>query len=56
MEFGLCFEDGKWKAYGAGILSSVDELEWAMQDKAEFLPLDCDKIADKYTVFPISKV
>jgi len=27
-----------------------------MSDKPEFLPLDCDKIADKYTVFPISKV
>jgi len=48
VEFGLCFEDGKRKAYGAGILSSVEEMEWSMSDKPEFLPLDCDKIADKY--------
>ena len=44
----MCMEDGKWKAYGAGILSSVGEMEWSLSDKPKFLPLDCVKIAEKY--------
>jgi phenylalanine-4-hydroxylase len=56
VEFGLCMEDGKRKAYGAGILSSVGELEYAMSDKPEFLPLDCELAGEKYQNFPISSV
>ena len=56
VEFGLCYENGKKKAYGAGILSSVGELEYAMSDKPEFLPLNCDNIAENYQDFPISSV
>lgn len=56
VEFGLCMEEGKQKAYGAGILSSVGEMEFAMSDKPEFLPLDCYNIAENYQEFPISSV
>lgn len=56
VEFGLCMEDNKRKAYGAGILSSVGEMEFAMSDKPEILPLDCYNIAENYQDFPISSV
>ena len=56
VEFGMCYEDGKLKAYGAGILSSVGELEYCVSEKPKYLPLDPFEIADKHLNYPISSM
>lgn len=38
-EFGVVRERGQWKAYGAGLLSSIGELDW-FAEHAEIRPLD----------------
>ena len=40
MEFGLCRQGNEIKAYGAGLLSSFGELEYALSDKPKVLPFD----------------
>eukprot|EP00545_Synedropsis_sp_CCMP1620_P005284 CAMPEP_0119015920 /NCGR_PEP_ID=MMETSP1176-20130426/11722_1 /TAXON_ID=265551 /ORGANISM="Synedropsis recta cf, Strain CCMP1620" /LENGTH=443 /DNA_ID=CAMNT_0006969245 /DNA_START=230 /DNA_END=1561 /DNA_ORIENTATION=- len=56
VEFGLCREDGKNKAYGAGLLSSFGELEYAcghnQDQKPEIKPWDPEVAA--HQDFPIT--
>jgi phenylalanine-4-hydroxylase len=46
VEFGLVEEEGEIKAYGAGLLSSVGELENAFSDNAERRPFDLEEVVD----------
>ena len=41
----MCKEDGKIRAYGAGLLSSYGELLHALSDKPECRPFDCESAA-----------
>lgn len=41
----MCKEDGKVKAYGAGIMSSVGELAYCVSDEPKYYPLDPFEIA-----------
>ena len=55
IEFGMCLNsNGERKAYGAGIMGSVAELEYCQTDKPEFLPLDLDLISREYLSFLIT--
>ena len=56
IEFGMCYQNGKPKAYGAGILSSVGELEYCISDVPELKPLDPYEIAQNHLTFPISSM
>ncbi|KAM8894146.1 tryptophan 5-hydroxylase 1-like isoform 1-T2 [Spinachia spinachia] len=40
VEFGLCKQDGRLRAFGAGLLSSISELKHALSGKAHILPFD----------------
>lgn len=46
VEFGMCVEDGETKAFGAGLLSSIEELKHAMSSPEkikEFYPEEAAK-------------
>jgi len=40
VEFGLCQENGKNKAYGAGLLSSFGELEYSCKEREDNEPYE----------------
>ena len=56
IEFGMCLEGGKPKAYGAGLLSSVGELEYCVSNEPKLYPLDPNEIAQNHLNFPISSM
>ena len=57
VEFGLCKQDGKVKAYGAGLLSSFGELQHCLSDTPEVRPLDPFKTSlQKYIVTEMQPV
>lgn len=53
IEFGLCKQGDEIKAFGAGVLSSFGELEYAMSDKPEKRPFDPSLAAA--TKYPITE-
>jgi len=44
IEFGMCKEGDQLKAYGAGILSSMGELEYCVTDEPKHFPFDTTEI------------
>lgn len=44
IEFGLVEHEGEIKAYGAGLLSSTEELQHAFSDKVERRPFDINRV------------
>lgn len=51
VEFGLCKQDGKPKAFGAGLLSSFGELTYCLSDQPTILPFDPEATAlQKYPI------
>ena len=53
VEFGLCKQHGERKAYGAGLLSSFGELEYAMSDKPDIRAFDPFDAAERE--YPITE-
>lgn len=53
VEYGLCKQDGQVKAFGAGLLSSFGELEYALTDKPTILAFD--PVITGKTKYPITQ-
>jgi len=56
IEFGLCREPEGTRIYGAGILGSVEEMEYALSSKPKTFPLCMFDIAQNHMYNEISKV
>jgi phenylalanine-4-hydroxylase len=41
-------ENNEKKVYGAGILSSLGEFEYALSDKPKFYELNCKEVGEKH--------
>ncbi|KAL5272186.1 hypothetical protein ACHWQZ_G000420 [Mnemiopsis leidyi] len=54
IEFGVCREEGALKAYGAGCISSIEELENCVSDTSKKLPFECENIVS--TKYPITTI
>jgi len=52
VEFGLCKQEGKLKAFGAGLLSSFGELQYALSDKPAVKEFDPE--VTSLTKYPIT--
>ncbi|KAJ7330171.1 hypothetical protein OS493_022690 [Desmophyllum pertusum] len=53
IEFGVCKQEGKDKAYGAGLLSSFGELQYCLTDEPDKRPFEPEKIVVQS--YPITK-
>jgi len=53
VEFGVCLQEGKRKAYGAGLLSSFGELQYCLTNEPEVRPFEPAKVT--VTEYPITK-
>ena len=53
IEFGLCEENKKTKVYGAGILSSIGEMEYSVSEKANIIEFDVKNIIEQD--YPVTK-
>uniref|UniRef100_A0A1I7XCV9 phenylalanine 4-monooxygenase n=1 Tax=Heterorhabditis bacteriophora TaxID=37862 RepID=A0A1I7XCV9_HETBA len=53
IEFGLCLQNGEKKAFGAGLLSSFGELQYALSDKPEVAQFD--PAMTSVTKYPITE-
>jgi len=52
VEYGVCLQNNEIKAYGAGLLSSFGELEYALTDKPEIVAFD--PLITSVTKYPIT--
>nr|CAH0100880.1 unnamed protein product [Daphnia galeata] len=51
LEFGLCLQEGRLKAFGGGLLSSFGELQYCLSGQAVIKPFDPAKTAlEKYSI------
>lgn len=52
IENGIVMEDNRKKAFGAAIITSIQEIDHALGDTPEHLPLDCFNITQNHLDSP----